>query len=140
MNRVETISKGMETERMIIIVDDDDSVRESLTGLIESVGLAAKSFASAEECIRSAQVEDIACAVLDIRLPGMSGLDLQQHLIKDKPVPVVFISAHADKKTRAKALAAGAIDLLMKPFSEEQFLGALKIALERSTGKTPGLS
>jgi two-component system, LuxR family, response regulator FixJ len=130
----------MEAGKIIAIVDDDESVRESLSGLIESFGLAAKSFGSAEEYIRSGQVGQTACAVLDIRLPGMSGLELQRLLSRDNPVPVVLISAHADKRTRTEALAGGAIDVLKKPFSEEELLGALRIALERSSGKTPGLS
>jgi FixJ family two-component response regulator len=108
--------------------------------LIESFGLAAKTFGSAEEYIRSGQVGQTVCAVLDIRLPGMSGLELQRLLTRDNPVPVVLISAHADSRTRTEALAGGAIDLLNKPFSDEDLLGALRIALERSTGKTPGLS
>ena len=130
----------MEAGKIIAIVDDDESVRESLSGLIESFGLAAEAFGSAEEYIRSGQVGQTACAVLDIRLPGMSGLELQRLLIRETPVPVVLISAHADRRTRREALADGAIDLLMKPFSEEDLLGALRIALERSSGKTPGLS
>jgi two-component system, LuxR family, response regulator FixJ len=130
----------MEAGKIIAIVDDDESVRESLSGLIESFGLAAKTFGSAEEYIRSGQVGQTVCAVLDIRLPGMSGLELQRLLTRDNPVPVVLISAHADSRTRTEALAGGAIDLLNKPFSDEDLLGALRIALERSTGKTPGLS
>ena len=130
----------MEAEKIIAIVDDDESIRESLSGLIESFGLAAKAFGSAEEYMRSGQVGQSACAVLDIRLPGMSGLELERLLSTDNPVPVVLISAHTDKRTRTEALAGGAIDVLKKPFSEEELLGALRIALERSSGKTPGLS
>jgi FixJ family two-component response regulator len=130
----------MEAGKIIAIVDDDESVRESLSGLIESFGLAVKAFGSAEEYIRSGQVGQTACAVLDIRLPGMSGLDLQRLLSRDNPVPVVLISAHADTRTRREAVAEGAIDVLNKPFSEEDLLGALRIALERSTGKSPGIS
>jgi FixJ family two-component response regulator len=130
----------MEAGKIIAIVDDDESVRESLTGLIESFGLAAEAFGSAEEYMHSGQVGQTACAVLDIRLPGMSGLELQRLLSRDNPVPVVLISAHADTRTRTEALAGGAIDVLKKPFSEEELLAALSIALERSTGKTPGLS
>ena len=129
----------MEAKTLIAIVEDDDSVRESLSGLIESVGLAAISFESAEEYIRSGQVRNTACAVLDIRLGGMSGLDLQRHLgATESRVPIVFISAHADPMTRAEALSGGAVTLLMKPFSEEELLEALRIALARSEMNNPG--
>jgi FixJ family two-component response regulator len=129
----------MEAGKIIAIVDDDDSVRESLTGLMQSVGLAVHSYASAEDYVHSGQVHETACAVLDIRLPGMSGLELQRALGRSGSVPVIFISAHADEKTRAEALAGGAIDLLPKPFSEEKLLTALTLALEQSTGLTPRL-
>jgi FixJ family two-component response regulator len=123
----------MEAKPIIAIVDDDESVRESLSSLIKSVGLVAISFGSAEEYLGSGHLRDTACVVLDIRMPGMNGLELQRHLrAAEVGVPIVFISAHADRKTRAEALAGGALDLLTKPFNAEELLKALRIALDRS--------
>lgn len=119
---------------LISIVDDDASVRKSLSGLVRSVGFAAEAFASAEEFLASGNVRDTHCLILDVRMPGMGGLELQRRLTADDcAVPVVFITAHGDAASRAQALEAGAVDYLLKPFSEEALLGAIQAsALTRS--------
>ena len=117
---------------LISIVDDDDSVRESLTSLIRSVGFRAQTFASAEEFLRSTWLSDTDCLILDVRLPGIGGLDLQRQLsLGNQAIPIVFISAHGDDFARRQGLKAGAVDFLDKPFSEEALLRALDSALKR---------
>lgn len=111
---------------LISIVDDDASVRKSLSGLVRSVGFAAEAFASAEEFLATGNVRDTHCLILDVRMPGMGGLELQRRLTADGcAVPVVFITAHGDAASRAQALEAGAVEYLLKPFSEEALLGAI---------------
>ena len=117
---------------LISIVDDDDSVRESVRSLIRSVGFRAQTFASAEEFLRSTWLSDTDCLILDVRLPGIGGLDLQRQLwIGNQAIPIVFISAHGDDCARMQGLRAGAVDFLDKPFSEEALLKALDSALKR---------
>jgi FixJ family two-component response regulator len=120
-----------ETQKLVIsIVDDDESVRKALQRLIKSVGLRVEAFASAEHFLTLATPHDAACLVLDLRLPGMSGLDLQAELLDTNcRIPIVFISAHGDEQARAQALAAGAIDFLQKPFSEKALFDAINSAL-----------
>ena len=114
------------------MVDDDESVREALKGLLRSAGYAVAVFASAEAFLTSGQVDDPACLVLDVRMPGMSGVDLQDRLRASRiAVPVVFMTAHADANVRARVLAAGAVDLLQKPFGDQALLGAIEKALGR---------
>src|SRR5215813_14221230 len=111
---------------LISVVDDDDSVRESLRGLIRSVGFAVTVFASAEEFLSADDLRNTDCLILDIRMPGMNGLDLQHHLAAtDYQIPVVFITTHGDKKTHHQALTDSAMDYLLKPFSEEALLNAI---------------
>jgi FixJ family two-component response regulator len=116
---------------LIAVVDDDHSVRESLSSLIRSVGLAVKVFESAEEFIASADVGKTDCLILDVRMPGMSGLELQRLLAASHPhLPVVLITAHgSDEEMRSRALKDGAADYLSKPLSEETVLGAVQTAL-----------
>lgn len=110
----------------ISIVDDDESVRQALKGLLRSAGFSADAFASAEEFLSSGQVHATSCLILDIRMPGMSGEDLQERLIASSAaVPIVFISAHGDEDVRARALQRGAVDFLQKPFSDEALLDAI---------------
>jgi DNA-binding NtrC family response regulator len=105
---------------LISIVDDDNSIRKATRRLVESVGLRVEDFASAEEFLSSGRPKDSACLILDIRLPGMSGLELQNELgVAEVAVPIIFITAHGDNETRAKALNAGAADFLQKPFTEK---------------------
>jgi FixJ family two-component response regulator len=116
---------------LISVVDDDDSVRESLGGLIRSLGFAVKAFASAEEFLTSDRLPDTDCLILDVRMPGMNGLELQRQLAASHmSIPVIFITAHGDEETRVRALNGGAVDYLLKPFSEEALLNAINTALK----------
>jgi FixJ family two-component response regulator len=120
---------------LIAIVDDDQSVREGLENLISSVGFEVKLFASAEAFLDSDAPLQTDCAVLDLRLPGISGLELQRKLAADgQSIPVVMITAQGDDKARAEAVAAGAIAFLKKPFKEEALLAAIDSALKRKVG------
>ena len=124
--------------RLISIVDDDRLVREGLTGLIRSAGFATQAFASAEEFLSIAHRDDIACVILDVLLPGMSGLELQSQLnatVSNHRIPVVFITAHDDEATRQRALKGGAVDLLRKPVRREALLSAVHMALQQNDGR-----
>jgi FixJ family two-component response regulator len=117
----------------ISVVDDDDSIRESLRGLIRSIGFSANIFASAEDFLNSDRLDKTDCLILDVRMPGMNGLDLQRHLmVRRHEIPVIFITAHGDEEARSRALGEGAIAYLFKPFSEDALLNAVQAALERS--------
>ena len=117
---------------LVSVVDDDESVRESLAGLMRSIGLAVKVFASAEEFLACDQLSGTACVILDVRMPGMDGLELQRRLRIVRPeLPVIFITAHgSEADIRLRALDAGAVDYLLKPLSEEEVLGAVHTALQ----------
>ena len=118
---------------LISIVDDDDSLRNSLDNLIRSVGFRAQGFPSAEAFLSSDQVHDTACLILDVRLPGMNGLELQRRIAgANWRIPIIFITSHADGDARARALEAGAVDYLYKPFREEQLLNAIDAAIKHS--------
>ena len=120
---------------MIAVVDDDRSVREALENLISSVGFEVKLFASAEDFLDSDTPLQTDCAILDVRLPGISGLELQQRLVADgQSIPVIIITAQGDDKTQQEAVAAGAIAFLKKPVKEEVLLAALESALNRKAG------
>jgi FixJ family two-component response regulator len=115
---------------LISVVDDDDSVRESLQCLIRSFGFAVEAFASAEEFLNSYRLADTRCLILDVRMPGVSGLELQRRLVADRhEIPVIFITAHGDRAARLQALKGGAVDYLFKPFREEALLQAIRAAL-----------
>ena len=114
----------------ISVVDDDDSVRESLRGLLRSVRFGVEVFASAVEFLTSDRVSATDCLILDVRMPGMSGLEVQRQLLaSEREIPIVFISAHGDEGLRSRALKGGAVDYLLKPFSEEALLNAVQKAL-----------
>jgi len=116
---------------LISVVDDDDSVRESLSGLIRSVGFGVMVFASAEEFLNSNHLSDTDCLILDVRMPGINGLELQRRLAASHmAIPVIFITAHGDEEARVRALNGGAVDYLLKPFSEEALLSAIDAALK----------
>lgn len=116
--------------KIVAIVDDDESVRTALQGLMKAVGVSANVFASAEEFLRSAQRSHTACLITDIRMPGMSGLDLQEKLNADNcRIPTIFISAHGDSKMRTRALRSGAVEFLAKPFSDDALLESVRVAL-----------
>jgi two-component system response regulator FixJ len=121
----------------VFIVDDDASVRKSLTRLLDSLGFAAETFASAEEFLRRERYEGIGCLVLDVRMPGLSGVDLQEELNKaDYTLPIIFITGHGDIPMSVRAMKKGAVDFLPKPFDEKELMDALKRAVEKDrTGK-----
>ena len=124
----------MKHKPLIAVVDDDQSVREALENLISSVGFEVRLFASAENFLDSDTRAQTDCAILDVRLPGLSGLELQQRLAVDgQSIPVIIITAQADDKTQDEAVAAGAIAFLKKPVTEEVLLTALDAALKRKT-------
>jgi FixJ family two-component response regulator len=120
---------------LISIVDDDDAVRVSMQRLISSAGFRAEVFASAEDFLHADQLQDTACLIVDVWMPRMSGLKLQQQLATAHcPIPIIFITAHGDAETRAQALRAGAVAFLDKPFSDEVLLGGIQSALQSSRG------
>ena len=123
----------MSAAPLISIVDDDDSLRNSLNNLIRSVGLGVQGFASAEAFLDSHQRHETACLLLDVRMPGMGGLELQRQLGADHcRIPIIFITSHGDGNARTRALGAGAVAFLDKPFREEALLQAIDAALHRS--------
>jgi FixJ family two-component response regulator len=123
---------------VISIVDDDPAVRDALCCLMESVGFQAEVFASAQDFLDSSRVADTTCLILDVRMPGMTGLQLQRQLIAShQNVPIVLISGHADDKLRARALEAGAADFFEKPFRNEALLKAVDRAIARRSRRTP---
>ena len=116
---------------MISIIDDNESVRESLRRLMRSVGFAVNVFASAEEFLNSDRLRNTDCLILDVRLPGMDGLELQRHLAAShSEIPIIFITAHEDDEVRARALNAGAVAYFLKPFNDEDLLNAIDAALK----------
>jgi FixJ family two-component response regulator len=121
-----------EPGRSVFVVDDDVSVREALRNLLRSVGLNVETFASAQDFLAKKRSDAPGCLVLDIRLQGVSGLDLQRRLIESKiKMPVIFISAHADVPMAVRAMKAGAVEFLTKPFREQELLDAVHEAIER---------
>jgi FixJ family two-component response regulator len=120
----------MEQRPLISVVDDDESVRESLPDLLGEFGFAVETFASAEEFLASGRVAQTACLILDIAMPGMSGPDLQRELVQRRlQVPIVFITAHAEPSVVARLVEQGAIACLRKPFSDTALRAALDSAL-----------
>jgi FixJ family two-component response regulator len=121
-----------ETDAMVFVVDDDASMRESLKNLIRSVGLRVELFASAQEFLRSERPDVPSCLVLDVRLPGLSGLDLQRRTSDaGMEVPIIFITGHGDIPMSVHAMKAGAIEFLTKPFRDQDLLDAIQQALEQ---------
>ena len=117
--------------KLVAIVDDDHSMRNALQGLLKAVGVPSQAFASAEEFLKSGQQHKTACLIADIRMPGMSGLELQAHLNAEHcRIPTIFITAHGDTKMRMQALRAGAVEFLSKPFDDEVLLESVRAALE----------
>ncbi|HEX8265627.1 MAG TPA: response regulator [Pyrinomonadaceae bacterium] len=116
---------------LVGVVDDDESMREALESLLKSVGFGTRIFESAEEFLKAGNCFKPDCLILDMRMPGLNGLELQQKLIEDdRPVPIVFISANCEADEKRKALSAGAIDFLHKPFTEDSLLGAVQAAIK----------
>lgn len=122
----------MATAPILSVVDDDESVREALPDLLREFGFAVEAFSSAEEFLASDAAGRTSCLVLDVRMPGMSGLELQQELnYRQQTIPIVFITAHGDDALRPRLIAGGAVDCLSKPFSEAALLDAVNAALGR---------
>ena len=115
---------------VISIIDDDECVREATTDLIHSLGYTAVAFASAEECLRSDRVNDTACLIADVKMPGMSGIGLQRHLLaQGSRLPIIFITSVPDTSVRAQARASGALGYLSKPFRDEKLIRHLDQAI-----------
>jgi FixJ family two-component response regulator len=114
---------------LIAIVDDDQSVCEALESLLRSIGFRTATFTSARDFLGSSQLPSVACAVLDIYMPNMDGIELQKHLIATHPIPIIFITAYGDDRMEQQVTRAGAIRLLRKPFSDEALIDALNSAL-----------
>jgi DNA-binding NtrC family response regulator len=120
----------------IYVVDDDESVREALENLIRSVGLRVRTFSSAQEFLANSPTDTPGCLVLDVDLPGLSGLDLQQELVKsNNQVPIIFLTGHGDIPMTVRAIKAGALDFLTKPVDDEDLLRAIRQGLNR--GRIP---
>jgi RNA polymerase sigma factor (sigma-70 family) len=120
------------TESIVFVVDDDPSVRRAIKRLVESVGLQVAHFGSAQEFLRSERPAAPSCLVLDVRLPGISGLDFQRELATANIcIPIIFITAHGDIPMTVRAMKAGAVEFLTKPFRDQDLLDAIHIALER---------
>jgi len=121
---------------LVLIVDDDESVRMAIQDLIESVGLEAACFSSTQQLLESALYERPGCLVLDVRLPGLSGLDFQRYLNSSGSTkPIVFLTGHADIPMTVQAMKAGAVDFLTKPFRDQSLLDAVKIGIERDAAQ-----
>jgi FixJ family two-component response regulator len=121
-----------EPDRLVFVVDDDAPLRESLADLLRSIGLRVETFASAQEFLQSKRPDVPSCLVLDVRLKGLSGLDLQKRLIEgDIEIPIIFITGHGDIPMAVQAMKAGAVEFLRKPFRDQDLLDAVQHALER---------
>ena len=120
----------IDPEAVVFVVDDDPSVRRSTERLLRSAGLKVQTYSSAREFLASHRPEGPACLVLDVRMPGLSGMDLQRELAQSGiHIPIIFITAHGDEKMRMRALRAGAVEFLAKPFDDETLLESVRAAL-----------
>jgi len=116
----------------VFVIDDDPSIRRSIQGLLKSVGLRSEAFSSAQEFMARRVADGPSCLVLDVRLPGLSGLDFQRQLAEASvPIPIIFITAHGDIPMSVKAMKSGAVEFLPKPFHDQDLLDAIQQALER---------
>jgi FixJ family two-component response regulator len=119
-------------DSLVIVVDDDESVRDALSSLVRSIGLDVETYASALEYLQRPTPQSAACLVLDVRMPGLSGLDLQRELAHaHRQIPIIFVTAHGDIPMTVKAMKAGAAEFLSKPFRDQDLLDAIRQALER---------
>ena len=138
---LDSIAVSMISVSLISIVDDDESVRESLEGLLRSAGFRVVAFALAADFLNSQARDATDCLILDVRMPGMSGPELQRKLIASQhSIPIVFITAHGDEAVRARVLADGAVDCLLKPFNEDALLNAVNTMLGESPTESDGVS
>ena len=128
----------IETNATIFVVDDDVSVRKALNRLMKSVGFTVETFASAQEFLNYAPCEDPGLLVLDVRMPGMSGLELQKQLIASgSEIPIIFITAHEDPEAHTLAMEGGAIAFFQKPFDDQKLFDAIHLALDQNTRGLP---
>jgi FixJ family two-component response regulator len=128
-----------ESKKVVAVIDDDKDVRDAIESLLQSVGLPVKSFASVAEFMRSLRSVDLGCLVLDVRLPGKSGLEFYDDLIKANiRLPVVFISGHADVPMSVRAMKAGAVEFLTKPVHHQDLLDAIQLAIEQDRARREG--
>ncbi len=122
----------MSKEQVVCVVDDDESVRESLAGLLESLGFVVRSFSSGEAFLAATDVEDAGSLILDVSMPGMGGEEVQKQLLAaNRALPILFISAHADEALKRRLLDRGALGYLVKPFDEEELLAVVRAAAHR---------
>jgi FixJ family two-component response regulator len=120
---------------LVAIIDDDASVRVTTDSLVRSLGYIVHTFASAEEFLQSGPIDDLSCVIADVQMPGMSGVELQAHLLtQGYRVPFIFFTAFPDERIRAQALKAGAICYLTKPFDGDSLIQGLQAALEKQVG------
>jgi len=120
-----------QSDSVVFVIDDESSVREAIKSLIRSVGMHVETFASAQEFLTSKRPDAPACLVLDVRMPGLSGLDLQRELSQlDLPVPIIFLTGHGDIPMSVRAMKAGAVEFLTKPFRDQDLLDAIAQAIE----------
>lgn len=123
----------MQHKPLVVIVDDDESIRVTTKDLLESAGLDAAAFASAEEFLGSGLLPGVSCAIADMRMPGMSGLALHEHLVASgNAVPTILMTAYPDELVRARAVRAGIVAYLAKPFTDEELLGCISCAMHGS--------
>jgi FixJ family two-component response regulator len=121
---------GRESKAIVFVVDDDASVREALESLVRSAGFEVESFSSAQDFLDHRKPDRPSCLVLDVRLPGLSGLDLQKRMVEaNREIPIVFITGHGDVPTSVRAMKAGAVEFLIKPFSDQDLLDAIQQAV-----------
>ena len=119
---------------MIAIVDDDESFRKAITSFVRSLGYIATAFASAEAFLKSDSMQDVDCVITDVQMPGMTGIELQGHLVaQGRQLPIIFMTAFPEMKARARALTAGAVGFLEKPFSDQKLMSCLDQALARAS-------
>jgi FixJ family two-component response regulator len=125
-----------EAQPVVVIIDDDPDIRDALQGLLETVDLQATLFATASEFLASKRPEGPCCIVVDVRLPGLSGLDFQQELVRENiPIPVIFITGHGDIPMSVRAMKAGAVEFLTKPLRDQDLLDAIQAALRRDRAR-----
>src|SRR5258707_12430056 len=124
---------GPESKAIVFVVDDDVFVREALESLVRSAGFKVDTFASAQDFLDHRKADGPSCLVLDVRLPGLSGLDLQKRIIEaNREIPIIFITGHGDVPTSVRAMKAGAVEFLTKPFSDQDLLDAIGQAIQRN--------
>ncbi|HET9376007.1 MAG TPA: response regulator [Chthoniobacterales bacterium] len=125
-------TRAPESKAIVFVVDDDVSVREALESLVRSAGFSVETFASAQDFLARRRADGPSCLVLDVRLPDLSGLDLQKRIVEaNREIPIVFITGHGDVPTSVRAMKAGAVEFLMKPFSDRDLLDAIEQAIKR---------